>query len=357
MRKARLFCDEPWSRIEHFISFSRARNKERSDWSPLRHIIPVVLLVATAMFLHAATDQKLLPSYGKLPLAFEENRGQAPADVNYLSRTRSGVVLLRPGSVALESDEGKTITMRFLGVGAPSAPTGEQKLPGITSYLIGDEDNWIRDLPNYASVRYANVYPGIDAVFHGNWKNLEYDFVLSPDADPDQIRIAFEGVERVIIDAQGGLELTSAHGTMRQRKPKIWQTGPRGQREVAGRYVLSAPAEVRFEVDAYDRHGTLVIDPVIEYSTYFGSTRDDRVQAIATDSTGAAYIAGSTATSAVSWGFVSRLNPAGTAVVYTVFLGSGVCNAAARGIAVDSADNAIVTGYYTKTDVSGACTL
>jgi hypothetical protein len=340
---------------------SAARNKKRLNWSPLRetgrHFISVVLLFTTAMFLHAAPDQELRASYGKLPLAFEENHGQAPAGVSFLSRTRSGIVLLRPGSVALESDEGKTIAMRFVGAGVPSAPKGEQKLPGITSYLVGDADDWIRGVPNYASVRYASVYPGIDAVFHGNQKHLEYDFVLRPGADPGRIRIAFEGVERVVIDAQGDLVLTAARGTMKQRKPKIWQTGRHGRREVSGRYVLSGAAEARFEVDPYDPLQTLVIDPVIEYSTYFGSTRDDRAQAVATDSTGAVYIAGSTATGSVSWGFVSKVNPAGTAVVYTVFTGDGICNAAARGIAVDSGNNAIITGYYTQKDQTGTCSV
>jgi len=312
-------------------------------------------LLTTAMLLPAAAAVEA--SYGKLPLAFEENRGQAPAGVSYLSRTRSGVVLLRPGSIALEADGGKTIAMRFVGVGAASVPTGEQKLPGITSYLVGDESDWVRDIPNYASVRYASVYPGIDAVFHGNQKHIEYDFVLKPGANPERIRIAFEGVERILIDAQGDLELRAAHGTMKQHKPKIWQLGAHGRREVLGRYVLSGAAEVRFEVDPYDPHETLIIDPVIEYSTYFGSTRDDRAQAIATDSTGAAYIAGSTATGGVSWGFVSKLNPGGTAVVYTIFFGDGTCNAAARGIAVDSGKNAIVTGYYTQADLAGACTV
>ena len=100
---------------------------------------------------------------------------------------------------------------------------------------------------------------------------------------------------------------------------------------------------------------SLVIDPVIEYSTYFGSPRDDRARAVATDSTGATYVAGSTATGGVSWGFVSKVNPGGTAVVYTVFFGSDVCDAAARGIAVDSLNNAIVTGFYVQQDAAGAC--
>ena len=314
-----------------------------------------LLLLTTAIFVRAASRQDLPPNNSKLPLAFEENRGQAPSGVRYLVRTRSGVILFRPGIVALEVDGGKSIGMRFVDGAVPSAPSGEEKLPGITSYFVGEERDWVRGVQNYASVRYAAVYPGIDAVFHGNGKHLEYDFVLSPGADPDHIRLAFEGASRLAIDAEGNLELTTSHGTMKHRKPKIWQTGERGQQEVTGRYVLSGAAEARFKVDRYDRRKTLIIDPVIEYSTYFGSDRDDRVQAVATDSTGAAYIAGSTANGTLSWGFVSKLNPAGTAVVYTVFLGSNVCNAAARGVAVDSANNAIVTGYYTQKDAAGAC--
>jgi Beta-propeller repeat len=315
----------------------------------------VLLLLTTGRLLRAAPDPAVQPVYAKLPLSFEENRGQAPADVSYLSRTRSGVLLLRPGSFSLDVDGGQTISVRFVGTAGPSVPTGEQKLIGTTSYLIGDEADWVRAVPNYASVRYASVYPGIDAVFHGNREHLEYDFVLRPGADPAQIRIAFEGADRVVIAAEGNLELSAPHGTMKHLKPRIWQDGPHGREEVAGRYVLSGAAEARFEVDEYDRRGTLVIDPVIEYSTYFGSPNDDRARAVATDSTGATYIAGSTATGGVSWGFVSKVNPGGTAVVYTVFFGNDVCDAAARGIDVDSLNNAIVTGFYVQQDAAGAC--
>src|SRR4029079_17853790 len=123
----------------------------------------------------------------------EENRGQAPTGVNFLSRTPSGVVLLGAAGVALESDGGRTISMCCVGARAPGVPAGEQKLPGTTSYLVGDESDWVRAVPNYESVRYPSVYQGIDVVFHGNQMHLEYDFVLSPGAKPGEIRIAFEG--------------------------------------------------------------------------------------------------------------------------------------------------------------------
>ena len=182
-----------------------------------------VLLLAMSMLLRAAPDPGHRPSYAALPLSFEENRGQASADVRYVSRTGSGVVLLRPGRVSLEMDGRRTLSVRFVGGGGRSAPTGEEKLPGTTSYFIGEEANWVRDVPNYASVRYASVYPGIDAVFHGSGKQLEYDFVVRPGADPAQIRIALDGADRIAVDAQGNLELSTPHGTMKQLNPRIWQ--------------------------------------------------------------------------------------------------------------------------------------
>jgi len=181
VRKACLFSDEISRPMDHFTPAAAARHKGRLYGS----CIPIVLLLTAAMLLHAAPDQELLPSYGKLPLAFEENRGQAPAGVSYLSRTRSGVVFLRPGSVALESDGGKRSPCVFVGAGAASAPTGEQKLPGITSYLVGDEGDWVRDIPNYASVRYVSVYPGIDACFMGTKSISSTTFVLNPGANPE----------------------------------------------------------------------------------------------------------------------------------------------------------------------------
>jgi hypothetical protein len=190
----------------------------------------VVLLVMTGILLRAAPDPGFEPAYARLPLSFEENRGQAPADIRYLARTGSGVLLLRPGSFSFDGGGGPTISVRFAGSAGPATPTGEQKLIGTTSYLIGDEADWVRDVPNYASVRYAAVYPGIDAVFHGNREHLEYDFVLRPGADPAQIRMAFDGADRIVVDAQGNLELSTSHGTMKHLKPKIWQTGPHGRR-------------------------------------------------------------------------------------------------------------------------------
>ena len=168
---------------------SAPQNRQRLSSSPLRkrtmRIIPAALLAA-AVLSRAAPNQELLSSYGKLPLAFEENRGQAQAGVSYLSRTRNGVVLLRPGGVALQSMDGKTTTHEFRGrrhgEGSREASRSCPASPATWWAMKAVGSAMFRIMP---AVRYASVYPGIDAVFHGNQTDLEYDFVLSPGADPE----------------------------------------------------------------------------------------------------------------------------------------------------------------------------
>jgi hypothetical protein len=128
-----LLSNQTWRSIEQFAPASAAGNKDglrrRRLQIACQHVAVLAFLWAASLFPQSAPAQSLLPSYGNLPLAFEENRGHAPTGVNYISRSRSGVVLLRPGSVTLESGEGKTIAMRFLGARKASTPTGEQRLP------------------------------------------------------------------------------------------------------------------------------------------------------------------------------------------------------------------------------------
>jgi len=321
------------------------------DAIPFRNTFPLLFWAAT--LLGAASPPA--PNYGKLPLAFEENRGQADTAVRFLARTGRYTLQFSPSGATLTESGATPIAMSLDGANPSPRLTGVEQLPGTIHYFVGERSQWKTNIPSFRSVRYSAVYPGIDLVFHGNERRLEYDFVIEPNADPRQIRLSFSGIRRLGLDAQGNLELATAHGILKQYKPVVFQIVAGHRREVEGRYVPIAPDQVRFEVAKYDRSTPLVIDPVVAYSTYFGGANDDRANAVAADSNGAAYIAGKTA-GAVSYGFVSKLNPAGTATSYTAYLGDGKCNAAVNGIAVDTAGNAYVTGLYGRQDQWGYCT-
>ena len=161
---------------------------------------------------------RLLGDYGRLPLHFEENRGQTDARVRFLSRgsgyalflTRDEAVLqLRkadPGPAGIRNPQlGPPVTLRMRLAGAnPNAEArGVEDLPGKANYLIGnDPSRWRTGIPTYARVLYRNVYAGVDLVYYGNQRQLEHDFVVAPGADPKQIRLAVEGSQRKYMSMQ-----------------------------------------------------------------------------------------------------------------------------------------------------------
>src|SRR5207245_161982 len=240
--------------------------------------------------------------------------------------------------------------------------------PGHVNYFIGnDPAKWRTDVPTYGKVRYAGVYPGVDLVYYGNQKQVEFDFVLSAGADPAQIALAFEGATRLAIAESGDLELTVDAGKLLLRAPYVYQEQGAARQRVPARYRLLGADRVSLDVDAYDASRPLVVDPVLVYATYLGGSGADYGFSIAVDGSGNAYVAGQTSstdfpTTAGSYkasvndtppstndGFVTKLNAAGTARVYSTYLG-GSGGDLALAIAVDTSGNAYVTGWTTSSD-------
>ena len=358
---------------------------------PFHSILAFTFLAGLTLPAAAATDARVSESYGKLPLHFESNRGQTHKDVRFLSRgpgyslylTASEAVLVlgkpdRDAKRDLHSTQaspdakaqGKSVALRMSLVGAARKPlmSGLEEQPGKTNYFIGkDPAKWRTDVPTYAKVHYRGVYPGIDLVYYGNQRQLEYDFVVAPGADPKKIVLGFKGTDELEIDAQGDLVLHTPGGNIRQHKPVIYQEIDGVRRKIDGRYVIKSGKRVGFRLAAYDTTRPLVIDPVvIAYSSYLGGGWSDGASGIAMDADGNAYVTGGTTSpdfpttagafrSAFPGGFdpyvfVTKLNPSGTALVYSTYLGSGSGYNFGRGIAVDAAGNAYVTGETRSSD-------
>lgn len=367
---------------------------------------------------------KLATSYARLPLSFEKNQGQMDSRIRFLAHgkgysiflTDEGVVLtLRESSVVgrqlsegekqnpgiripeaaadwdRESTQygsavaGSTVRMSLVGANADATVTGTDELPGKTNYYIGnDPKKWRTNIPNYGQVKFKNVYPGVDLVYYGNQRQLEYDFVLAPGADPDQIKMSFAGTDHLRVDAASGdLVLKVGNGEVRFHKPNVYQPsvatafvaspsgfGDRHSSHAAlpSSFVLAGNNEVAFQVAGYDPRRALVIDPVLSYSTYLGGSNEDASDSLAIDPAGNAYITGFTistnfptvnaiqtqcascAGATPAWdAFMAKLNPAGSALVYSTYLG-GSSNDYGVGIAADAAGNAYITGSTTSTD-------
>lgn len=311
-----------------------------------------------------APQEQVRGTYGRLPLSFEANQGQADPEVKFLSRGKGYALFLTSTEAVLvlrrSARAGAVLRIELVGANRRPRVRGLQELPGRSHYFVGnDPERWRTAVPTYARVEYRDVYPGVDLVYYGTQRRrLEYDFVVAPGADPRAITLGFRGVARVEIDAQGDLALHSAGGQVRFHKPVAYQNVGGVRKDVAAGYVLKGKDWVGFQVAAYDRGHPLIVDPVVTYATYLGGSSTDEGFGIAVDGLGNAYVTGNTSSAnfpttagAFDGGsevFVAKLNAAGSALDYSTFLG-GTADDAGRGIAVDGLGNAYVTGFTAST--------
>jgi hypothetical protein len=335
-----------------------------------------------------ATRTRVSQSYGNLPISFEANQGQFDSRVKFVSRgngctmfltANEAVFQLRVGAEpnkrdshlietgnpnhAIPDSQFAILKMKLVGASAAPVAQGMNELPGKVNYFVGnDSKKWRTGVTTYAKALFKQVYPGIDLVYYGNRRELEYDLKVAPGANPRAARLAFEGARHVRIDKRGDLVLSTAAGEIHQRKPVAYQETNGVRKEISARFVMKGAREVGFEVARYDTSKPLVIDPALSYSTYLGGSEEDSGNGIAVDASGNAYIIGFTVSSdfpttasfqpaAGGFGdaFITKLNATGTALVYSTYL-SGSNSDFGFGIAVDAAGNAYATGETDSSD-------
>jgi uncharacterized repeat protein (TIGR01451 family) len=297
-----------------------------------------------------AQDAITRDNFGNIPLYFEENRGQTDPRAKYIARSTALAAFITPDGWTL-SLNGQPVSMHIAAANPKALFAPERPLEGVTNYYLGNRT--ITGLQHYSSVRAKDIRPGIDIIYHGTQSDLEYDLAIHPGANVDSLRLRFEGSRPVLAD-NGDIVLKTTAGEVRQHKPRVWQES----KIVECRYVLLETGEVGLKLSKYDHSAELLIDPIISYSTYLSGTNSDTPAGIAVDGSGA-YITGSTfstdfpVTSGTNQGqgdvFVTKLNPSGTALVYSTFIG-GSSQDTARGIAIDNAGNAYVTGATSSTN-------
>jgi uncharacterized repeat protein (TIGR01451 family) len=332
---------------------------------------------------------------GQLPLIFEPNQGQADPSVKFLARgagyslfldTTGAVLGMQTAHSSPNGQSEQFVRMKLVGANPAAVTAGTDKLPGKSNYLIGnDPHQWHTGIPQFAGVHYASVYPGIDLVFYGNQGHLEYDFQVAPGANPSQAELQFDGAAKLELSG-GDLVLTGLthsgkdDGGLRLQAPHVYQRDGDRHQPVAGRFVLRAANRVGFEIGPYDRSRELIIDPALNFSTYFGGSGSETSPSVAVNSDGFIYLVGTTqgspesspagspgnsfppagtvtlipptlslTSSSPSHIFVAKINPSQPSVVYETFIGgSGSDNSI--GIGVDNGGSAYIVGNTTSPD-------
>lgn len=332
-------------------------------------IITLILAVLTTPFASAGTPESVKKSaratsaFQSLPMTFEPNNGQTRGDVKFTSRGGGFDLSLtnRGGSIIQLKSGDKTaiLRMNFVNSKTASAVRGEDSTGGISNYYNTDSQNAVTNVPHFQRVRFTDIYKGVDALFYGDAGTFEYDFIVAPGANPNQIKLDFDGADAISIDKNGDLLIKVNSQTIVQKKPFVYQIVDGAKREINSKYVLRGN-RVGFSLGGYNKSKTLVIDPRVTYSTFFGGSSYDAANDIKFDSMNRRYIAGYTFSNnlPVTNGgtrtgdfdvFITRLNAAGTAVEYSTFIG-GSRTDLGYAIGVDAAFNAYVTGYTESTN-------
>ncbi len=360
------------------VSFSRlqATNAQATRSSAARPQPPA---------LNAEQRGRVRASLDALPLAFEANQGQTDPQVKYTARGNGYSVFLTANDAVFAISSAKPsgaqasrgvnphvphhtsqkletarIDMRLVGGNANPEIAAGTSLPGIVNFYVGsDPKNWHTGVDQYSSVSYRDVYPGVNMVFHGAQRQLEFDFVVSPGADPKALALNFKGAQKLDTDASGNLVLNSSAGDVVLHKPVAYQEKDGKRQTVEAAFAVRSRNEVALNLGAYDRERELVIDPSLSYATYLGGGQEDDANAITIDASGDAYVTGQTASSnfptvpsgSTSFAggsdvFITKIAADGTSLLYSTYIGGGA-NDSGNAIAVDGSGNAFVAGGTT----------
>ena len=338
-----------------------------------KHFFEAGLVIGMAVF--GASAQATM-NFGNLPLWFEASRGQTGTGPQFIARGSDSEFQIAPtqAQFVLRKSDGQTAScaMRFVGADTSATISGGAELAGKINYLRGnDPARWQSGVPAFAQVRVEQVYPGVGVVYYGNQRQLEYDFNLDAGVNPGVIALRFDGAQKISVNPQGELVVSLNGGEMVQHQPVAYQTIRGLRHEVAASYKILDSHTVAFSIGKHDRSQPLVIDPVLSYATFFGGNYGEVARAVALDSSGNIYIAGSTLSSVFSNGiplshasafqtnfhggtidgdaFVAKFDNAGSNLVYFTYLG-GSDNESALGLTVDANGNAYVTGYTESAD-------
>jgi hypothetical protein len=327
-------------------------------------------------------------NFGNLPLSFEPNRGQASPAARYTAHGRSSTVYLTPDGATivvthvpeaasrrnvatastrvggklvsdiLKQVRSSRLTMKFPGAAHAVKISGEDRLSGTANYFIGkDAAQWRTKIPTYGKVRYASLYPGVDVVFYGTDGKLEYDLLVSPGADPSRVRLAFEGAKRIDLNPDGDLIASAGGDQIVIHQPVIYQLDGRNRKKISGGFVRLPHDQIGVRVASYDRARPLIIDPAITYAIYVSGSAFDTINWSTIDIAGDQYLTGmacsgdfptSSGAHQTSPGggcdaYVTELNPSGTELIYSTFLGGNMFDQG-NGIAVDGSGAVYVVG-------------
>lgn len=299
--------------------------------------------------------------YRGLPLSFEPNQGQASEGVQYVARGNGFRLsfLQNRITLALQGDTPDVLDLQWLRADPKASVSREQPQPGKANYILGNNpEEWKTEIPLYSRIVYRQLYPGIDIAYYGSRGNLEYDLTIGPGADWRQVQLEITGNDGAQLDAAGDVVLRVRGKEVRLHTPSVYQDLGGEKVEVASHLRLQGNHTISFELSGYDPTQPVIIDPVLTYSSYLGGGGNDSGTSLAVGGDGSIYVTGVTGSNdfpvtpgafqterTFDWEvFVTKLNPSGSSLVYSTYIGGGMSDIS-TGIVVDAEGDAFVAGW------------
>lgn len=309
-----------------------------------------------------ALHSRLLAQYASIALQFEQ---VAPNDgeTTFVAHAPGYSVAVSRLGATLAFRDDSPVEIHFVDVSDDASVKGVGDEPArIHRLRVGNTQ--AVDVPAFQRVAVSNLQPGLDVAFHGRGRELEYDVVVAPGADPTRFAFRVRGSDDIALTDSGDLTIGTSAGALTVKAPVAYQEIDGAPRLVASAFDVNDERVVRIRVGDYDTTRTLVIDPIVSYATYVGGSSFEQATAIAVDAAGNAYVAGYTQSTDFplvnaydrSLGrkgdvdvFVSKLNAAGTGLVWSTYIGGASIDRAV-GIAVDASGSAYITGFTSGAD-------
>ncbi len=232
-----------------------------------------------------------------LPFVFERNEGQTDPSVAFVARAAGATIFLQWDGAIFSLGDSRSIAMRFEGASTETQVLGADRLPGVTRYYLGnDPSRWVPEAPHFARVHAKGLYQGVDVVYYGNPRKLEYDLLLEAGVDPAVVQLRFEGMDSLAIEADGSLALRAGSERLALKAPRVWQDREDGRRVLPSRWLVRGSARVAFAIDGIDPALPLVIDPEVDlaFSTFLGGSNNDMGEDIALGVEGDPWVTGET---------------------------------------------------------------
>ncbi len=228
-----------------------------------------------------------------------------------------------------------TVSAKFEGTNPNVKVLGASKQKQYYNFYKGrDRSKWKSHVPCFESIIYEDIYPGINLSYYSNGNKIEYDFMVSPTADPSQIRIAYQGAKSVQISKKGKLIVGADWGEIIESKPKVYQMKGGRRKVIDASFNMLSENMIGFKVSKeYDKSKKLIIDPVLSYSTYFGTVSGQIALSIDLDSQGNMLISGLTGPSFPTFkafdsvgsggqdAFISKISASGHELIFSTYLG------------------------------------